>query len=220
MVSWSGGKESCLACYRALAEGYEVAFLVTFILNDWPSLCHPLSVMSLQSEALGIPHLTFKVKEPYVDGYREVIAHLASKEGIEGIVTGDIWIDDHRQWMEKVCSGLPVTPIVPLWEASPTRLLDELLCGGFKPVFTCVKEPWFGEDWLGHQLDRECLRKLVDLNKRFGIDPCGESGEYHTMVLDGPIFKQAIRIDESSKEKKNSTLILRIHRSCLQSKQT
>jgi len=217
-VLWSGGKESCLAYHKAVAQGHEVAFLLTFILNDWPSLCHPISMMSLQSEALEIRHLTFKVREPYMEGYREVIANLAKEEGNEGIVTGDIWIDDHRRWIENVCSGLPVIPIMPLWGTSGAQLLGEVVSEGFKPVFTCVKEPWFNEKWLGRQLDRECLEELGNLHRRFGIDLCGESGEYHTMVLDGPTFREAIRIEESSKEKKNSMFFLRVHRLSLQHK--
>lgn len=217
-ASWSGGKESCLAYHKAVAQGHEVALLLTFILNDWPSLCHPISIMSLQSEALGIRHLTFKVREPYMEGYREAIANLAREEGIEGIVTGDIWIDDHRRWMENVCSGLPVIPIMPLWGTSAAQLLSEVVSEGFKAVFTCVKEPWFNEKWLGRQLDRECLEELGYLHRKFGIDLCGESGEYHTMVLDGPTFKEAIGIEESSEEKKNSTFLLRVHRLSLQRK--
>jgi len=217
-VSWSGGKESCLAFHKAMAEGHEVAFLLTFILNDWPSLCHPLSVMTLQSEALRVRHLTFKVKEPYMESYRDVLANLAREEGIEGMVTGDIWIDDHRRWMENVCNGLPVTPIMPLWGRSGNQLLHEVVSVGFKPVFTCVKEPWFSEKWLGRRLDRECLGELEDLQRKFGIDLCGENGEYHTMVLDGPTFGKAIRIEESSQEKKNSMFFLRVNRLSSQGK--
>jgi len=217
-VSWSGGKESCLAYHRAVTQGHEVDFLLTFILNDWPSLCHPISMMRLQSEALGIRHLTFKVREPYMDGYRNVIANLAREEGIQGIVTGDIWIDDHRRWIENVCSGLSVIPIMPLWGNRAAQLLDEVVSDGFKPVFTCVKEPWFDEKWLSRRLDRECIEKLEDLHRKFGIDLCGENGEYHTMVLDGPMFREAIRIEESGEDKKNSTLFLRVHRLSLQRK--
>jgi uncharacterized protein (TIGR00290 family) len=217
-VSWSGGKESCLAYHRAVAQGHEVDFLLTFILNDWPSLCHPISMMRLQSEALGIRHLTFKVRKPYMDGYRNVIANLAREEGIQGIVTGDIWIDDHRRWIENVCSGLSVIPIMPLWGNRAAQLLDEVVSDGFKPVFTCVKEPWFDEKWLSRRLDRECIVKLEDLHRKFGIDLCGENGEYHTMVLDGPMFREAIQIEESGEDKKNSTLFLRVHRLSLQHK--
>lgn len=217
-MSWSGGKESCLACHKAMALGHEVALLLTFILNDWPTLCHPISIMGLQSKALDIRHLTFKIREPYMEGYRDVIANLARTEGIEGIVTGDIWIDDHRRWMENVCSGLQVIPIMPLWGISGGQLLNEVVSESFKPIFTCAREPWFDEKWLGRQLDRESLEELRDLHRKFGIDVCGERGEYHTMVLDGPMFKETIRIEEWGKDKKNSVFLLRAHRVSLQPK--
>ena len=217
-VLWSGGKESSLACHRVMTQGHDVAVLVTFILNDWPSLCHPLSMISLQSEALGISHVAVKVAEPYKEAYRHSIFSLIRTRGIQGIVTGDIWIEDHRRWMEDVCEGLGVQVIMPLWNESTLDILDAVISNGFRPVFTCVKEPWFDADWLGHQLDRQRIEALRSLHERYGIDVCGENGEYHTMVLDGPMFKRSIRIEESTADRKNGVLLLRPHRVSLQPK--
>lgn len=214
-ISWSGGKESCLAYHKAVTQGHEVAFLLTFILDDWPNLCHPFSIMAFQSEALGVRHLVFRVKEPYMEGYRDIITNLATKEGIEGIVTGDIWINDHRRWMENVCSGLPVTLSMPLWGANGAQLLNEVVSEGFKPVFTCVKEPWFDDSWLGYVLDQAKVRDLKEIAFRYGMDVCGERGEYHTMVLDGPCFKRPIEISDFTKERKGSVMILSVKRAKL-----
>lgn len=219
-VLWSGGKESCLACEKAMAQGHDVTMLLTFILDSWPSICHPLPIMSLQSEAMQIPHIILKVEEPYREAYRRAISHLMEKDGIQGLVTGDIWIEDHRRWMESVCEGLGINLIMPLWKAHTHEILDTIVSAGYEPIFTCVKEPWFSDKWLGRQLDRECLGELEALHQEFGIDLCGERGEYHTMVLDGPRFKQTIRIEESSREKKDSRLIFRVHRFSLQVKGT
>lgn len=217
-VLWSGGKESSLACHEVMAQGHDIAVLVTFILNDWPFLCHPLSIMSLQSKALGIPHTTLKVQEPYRETYRSSISELVKRGGIQSLVTGDIWIDDHKRWMESVCEGLGVEVIMPLWNARPSQILDSVLSRRFKPVFTCVKEPWFNAEWLGRELDATCVRDLNDLHDRFQVDLCGENGEYHTMVLDGPMFKHSIKIDEFTKEKKSSILFLKVDRFSLQPK--
>lgn len=217
-VLWSGGKESCLAYDMAKAQGYDVTALVTFILDSWPHVCHPLSIMSLQSEALEIPHIALKVEEPYREAYRRSISDLIKTEGIQGLVTGDVWVEDHKRWMESVCDGLRVNPIMPLWKADTYELLDMVTSRGFKPVFTCVREPWFSEKWLGRQLDGECLEELRDLHRKFGIDLCGERGEYHTMVLDGPMFRGAVRIEESNTGKKNSTLFLNVRRLSFQGK--
>ena len=217
-VLWSGGKESSLACHRVMAQDHDVATLVTFVLNDWPYVCHPLSIISLQSEALAIPHMTLKVAEPYKETYRQSVSTLIGSEGIEGIVTGNIWIEDHKRWMEDVCEGLRVHVIMPLWNENTHDILDAVVSDGFRPVFTCVKEPWFDADWLDRQLDRQRIEALKSLRERFGIDVCGENGEYHTMVLDGPIFRRSIRIEEFTVERKNSTLFLRPHRLSLQPK--
>lgn len=219
-VSWSGGMESCLACHKVLTQGYDVACLVTFVLNSWPSICHPLPLMRLQSKAIEIPHITIKVEEPYREGYREAISRLKKTEGIEGIVTGDIYVVDstHGRWMESVCEGLDVNVIMPLWGQDTYRVLNEEVSEGFRAIFTCLKQPWFNEEWLGRELNKSCLEDLKMLIDRYEIDPCGENGEYHTMVIDGPIFKEAIEISKFSKEKHNTHLFIRISEFSLKSK--
>ena len=215
---WSGGKESSLACHRVMAQGHDVAIFVTFIFDDWPSLCHPLSMISLQSEALAIPHLTIEVAEPYKEAYRHGISGLIGTRGIQGVVTGDIWIEDHRRWMESVCEGLGVEVIMPLWKEDAHEILDAVVSNEFRAVFTCVKEPWFDESWVGRELDKGRIDALKNLQGRFGIDICGENGEYHTMVFDGPFFKRSIRIEEFTVERKHSVLALRPRRFSLQPK--
>ncbi len=105
-VSWSGGLESSLACHKVIEEGHDVACLVTFVLDQyWPAMGHPPQIMRLQSESMGIPLVMLKVEEPYKEGYRKAIAGLIETRGIEGIVTGDIYVVDdvHGNWMESVC---------------------------------------------------------------------------------------------------------------------
>ena len=219
-VSWSGGMESCLACHKVIAQGHDVACLATFILNSWPSTCHPLPIMRLQSKSIGIPHLKVKVKEPYREGYRKAIAHLMKTEGIEGIVTGDIYVVDniHGSWMKNVCEGLEIAVIMPLWGQDTRLILNEEVSEGFRSIFTCVKQPWFNEEWLGRELSNNSVKDLLALVDMYGIDPCGEKGEYHTMAIDGPIFKEAIEISKFSKEKQNTRLFIRISEFSLKSK--
>jgi diphthine-ammonia ligase len=204
--------ESCLACHKVLSQDYDVACLVTFVLNSWPSMCHPLPVMRLQSKSIGIPHLKVKIKEPYREGYRKAISHLMKTEGIKGIVTGDIYVVDdiHGLWMESVCEGLEIDVIMPLWGQDPRIILKEEVSEGFRAMFTCVKQPWFDEEWPGRELSNNSVEDLLALADTYGIDPCGEKGEYHTMVIDGPIFKEAIEISKFSKEKQNTRLFIRI----------
>jgi len=209
-VSWSGGKESCLACYKAMAGGSDIAFLVTFL---WETrfVCHPLSLMRLQSKALGIPHVKVKVKEPYFKEYREAISRFIKEDGIEGIVTGDISVVDsfHKWQIDDVCKGLSVNVVKPLWGLDRYQILNELVSKGFKAVFTCVRQPWFDEKWVGRELDRGYLKDLKELKVKHGIDLCGERGEYHTIIIDAPIFKEVIQISKFSKEKKGSLFFMK-----------
>ena len=210
-VSWSGGMESALSCYRALKEGYDVAYLVVFVAETWPSFCHPLPIMELQAKALGIPLLKLRVKEPYEQSYREAVKTLIEK-GIEGIVTGDIYVVDdlHGRWMDKVTEGLDISVIMPLWEQDTSEVLNEEMSSGFRSVFTCLGQHWFTKEWLGRELNKNSVKDLKALAKEKGMDPCGENGEYHTMTIDGPNFKETIDISKFSKESHNERLFIKI----------
>jgi len=113
---WTGGKDSALACYKAIKYGYNVSYIVTFIWEKH-SLAHSLSLIKLQSEAIKVPFLWDKLKEPYFDSYREAILELKNEYSIERIITGDISYVDvfHGNWIDKVCEGTCVEVIKPLW---------------------------------------------------------------------------------------------------------
>ena len=211
-VSWSGGMESCLALHKVLKEGYDVAYLVVFVADTWPLYCHPLPIMSLQSKSLGIPLLKLRVKEPYEKSYREAISSLIDKEAIEGIVTGDIYVVDdlHGRWMDKVTEGLGISVIMPLWGQDTSKVLKEEVSAGFRSIFTCLGQQWFSEEWLGRELNENSVKELEALATETGLDPCGEKGEYHTMAIDGPIFKEVIEISKFSKEKHDNRLYIKI----------
>ena len=211
-VSWSGGMESALACFKASNEGYDIKYLVVFVSETWPAFCHPIKIMELQAKSIGIPLLKLQVKEPYEQGYREAVKKLIEK-GVEGIVTGDIYVVDdlHGRWMDKVTKGLDIKVIMPLWEQNTTEVLNEEVSSGFKSVFTCLGQQWFTEEWLGKELNLDSAEDLKVLAKKKNMDPCGENGEYHTMTIDGPNFKEKITLSKYSKEKKNDRLFIKIN---------
>jgi uncharacterized protein (TIGR00290 family) len=218
-VSWSGGMESALSCHKVLKEGHDVAYLVVFVSETWPAFCHPLSIMELQAKAIGIPLLKLGVKEPYEKSYNEAISKLVEM-GIEGIVTGDIYVVDdlHGLWMDKVTKGLDISVIMPLWEQDTSKVLDEEISSGFRSVFTCLGRQWFTEEWAGRELNKNSAEELKALAKETGMDPCGENGEYHTMTIDGPTFKERIEISKFSKEKTDTRLFIKISEYCLKPK--
>jgi diphthine-ammonia ligase len=212
-VSWSGGLESSLACHKVIQEGHDVACLVTFVLDQyWPAMGHPPQIMRLQSESMGIPLVMLTVEEPYKEGYRKAIANLIETRGIEGIVTGDIYVVDdvHGNWMESVTEGLDIKVMMPLWERDTSEVLDDEMSSGFRAVFTCVKEPFFTEEWIGRELNKGTVKDLRALAEKNGMDPCGENGEYHTMVIDGPIFKKPIKIPEFTREKSETRFYMKV----------
>lgn len=218
-VSWSGGMESALACFKASKEGYDIKYLVVFVSETWPAFCHPIKIMELQAKSIGIPLLKLQVKEPYEQGYREAVKKLIEK-GVEGIVTGDIYVVDdlHGRWMDKVTEGLDIKVIMPLWEQNTTEVLNEEVSSGFKSVFTCLGQQWFTGEWLGKELNLDSAEDLKVLAKKKNMDPCGENGEYHTMTIDGPNFKEKINISKYSKEKKNDRLFIKINEYSSQTK--
>jgi diphthine-ammonia ligase len=218
-VSWSGGMESALSCHKVLKEGHDVEYLVVFVAETWPAFCHPLSIMELQAKAAGIPLLKLPVQEPFEESYNKAISKLVEM-GIEGIVTGDIYVVDdlHGLWMNKVTKGLEISVIIPLWEQDTHKVLDEEVSSGFRSIFTCLGRQWFTMEWLGRELNKTSAKDLKALAKETGIDPCGENGEYHTMTIDGPIYKETIEISKFSKEKTDTRLFIKISEYCSKSK--
>lgn len=208
LLQWSGGKECCLAYHKAIEQGHDVAYLLTIVYAE-PYFFHSFMIMELQSKALGTPQLRVKIKDPYQDIF-EAISRLNKEEEIEGVVTGDIAGVIHRRFYEETCEKLGMELIMPLWDpcwwetplSSRFRILDEEISAGIKPVFSSVNLDYFGEEWLGRQLDRACIKDLEALVDKHGIDVCGEDGRgYHTMVIDSPFFKETIEIGSFSRER-------------------
>jgi diphthine-ammonia ligase len=195
-VLWTGGKDSSLALYEATLQGFHVERLITFVPSEGRFRAHPLEVLSLQAQALGLPHHTPEIKEPYREAYQEAIVALRERWAIQTLVTGDIGeVEGHPNWIRECCAGLDVGVLTPLWDRDGIELLDRLLSCGFQVMLSCVKTPWLTPDWAGRELDAETLAELSALSQARGFDVCGEQGEYHTLVLDGPSFQKRICID-------------------------
>lgn len=195
-VSWSGGKDSCMALYEALSRGLKVSHIVNFI-SDNPQKVRfhgtDARLIGLQSQALGIP-LFQKVTswEEYERDFKADVNEL-KPTGLRGMVFGDIYLDVHREWVERVCGEVGVEALEPLWGRDTAELLTQFIELGFKSVIICAKAELIEDKWLGRTVDRDFMQYLIDR----GIDPCGENGEYHTLVVDGPLFKQRLELTGS-----------------------
>lgn len=191
-VSWSGGKDGCLACYRGILAGLEVTHLLNFIVKDRPPFHGSPTLIKAQSTALGIPILQREATwDTYADSFKSEVARL-KQAGVEGMIFGDIYLQEHRDWLEKLCGALGVKAHFPLWLEKPERILSSLIQQGFEAVVTCVNSKRLGREWLGRKIDKNFIEGLKRAKPT--VDLCGEMGEYHTLVTDGPLFKERIEI--------------------------
>jgi uncharacterized protein (TIGR00290 family) len=170
--------------------------LLNFINTDnTKAMSHGLDreLIALQAQAMGLPILQQKVTwETYEAGFKTALVQLKLK-GITGLITGDIYLQEHKDWIERVCGESGVKAILPLWKINSAQLLSDFIEAGFKAIIVSVKAEFLGKEWLGRQVDSKLASELTQLN----IDVCGEAGEFHTFVYDGPMFKKPVKIGNS-----------------------
>lgn len=193
--SWSGGKDSCLALHKMMASGARPKVLLTMMVEDGSrSRSHglPISVLKAQASSIGAE---LSVQATSWQDYERTFVSVLKKMAAEGIhhgVFGDIDLEEHRDWVERVCGKVGTEAHEPLWKRERLDLLDEFIDGGFSATIIAVKEGVLGRDFLGRRIDRPLVRELAAM----GVDPSGEKGEYHTVVTDGPAFSKRIRLVE------------------------
>ena len=198
IVSWSGGKDSCLACYKAMQDGYKISYLLNTISKEYKRVrFHGFkeTLVQAQSEALNIPLLQKETTgESYEQEFKDIIKTVIP-EGIAGVVFGDIFLH-MREWADKVCADLKIKSIESLCGRNSEEILLDFIDSGFEAIVVATQANLLDERWLGRKLDRSFLK---DIKKLKNIDVCGENGEYHTLVINGPIFKKRIEISKTEK---------------------
>jgi uncharacterized protein (TIGR00290 family) len=207
--SWSGGKECALATYKAICAGHEVCCLLNFISEDGKrSRSHGVKadVLVLQAKAIGIPLIQAKTTwEDYEKNFKQIVGELKNG-GIEGGVFGDIDVVEHREWVERVCSEIGIKALLPLWGRNSEELIKEFLGLKFRALLVATR---LEKELLGRDLDLA----LVEQIRMLGAHPCGENGEYHTFVFDGPIFRKMIDVAKGETEKRDDVWFLEIEAS-------
>ncbi|MFQ5996263.1 MAG: diphthine--ammonia ligase [Dehalococcoidales bacterium] len=201
-TSWSGGKDSCLACYRAVASGLKIRYLANMLTEDGQrSRTHGLSaqVLQVQSQAIGIPLMQRRATWNSFEAEFKKMLRAFKQQGVVGGVFGDIDLDEHREWVERVCQEMAITPHLPLWGESQEKILRDFIDSGFEAIVVATKADMLGEEWLGRSIDLDFIRHLDELRGTKNITLCGEAGEYHTFVTDGPLFQKRIEISETKK---------------------
>ncbi len=191
-ISWSGGKDSCLALFKAKEMGYEPLKLLTMFGTEEISSSHRLSEKNIkaQAESLG---LDYTIGKAAFDDYEKVFVSILKdfKDlGINCGIFGDIDLDEHRQWEERVCRSASMEAVLPLWKRNRKDLVKEFISLGFKAKIVVVNTQMLDSKFLGRDLSFSLIEEI----ETSGADPCGENGEYHTLVYDGPLFKKPLKV--------------------------
>ncbi|WP_227937637.1 diphthine--ammonia ligase [Alkalihalobacillus deserti] len=197
-VCWSGGKDSCLALFRVLQENHEVICLLSMVSEkDARNHAHgiQLEILKLQANALGLPLILVDSAGEYELSLKRSFSHLKEKFGVEAIVFGSLYSKEDRKWNKQVAYKSGIEPLFPVW-ISPnqsSKLLYDFISKGFHSVICRASTKYFDQTWAGRFLDWSFYDEIHQ------TDSCvmGELGEYHTFVLDGPIFHKKIEMTKS-----------------------
>jgi len=197
---FSGGKDSIFALYLAQQQGWDITHLVTIQSQNPASfMYHTVNIHLVEqlSQALDIPLSIARTqgeKEKELSDLEEILKTL----DVEGVVSGAIASDYQRKRIEQICTDLNIESITPLWHQDQTSILYNQINAGFTILIVGVFAEGFDATWLGRTLNKQTIEEITMIQERYGINPAGEGGEYETLVIDGPIFKQSILIEHAT----------------------
>lgn len=208
VISFSGGKDSVLSLHKAVSLGYEPITLMTTInKNKGDSWFHDISsdLLKQVSLAINIPLLLVECSGENYENTFEIALKNMKNLGAEACIFGDIDIAHHREWGEIRCKNTGLEAIFPLWQENRETLVKEFIDLGYKAIIKKVNLKNMNVDFLGKTLSHKLLEEI----KATGSDVCGENGEYHTFVYDGPIFSKEIPLKNTGDIINENTLVLK-----------
>lgn len=202
IMSWSGGKDSCLALYEIQKAGeYSVSALLTTLTRDYDRISmHGVrrSLLQRQAVALGLPlHEVFITKKATNQEYEMKMAEAFSsyrEKGIELVAFGDLFLEDIKTYRDQFLAKNCMQGVYPVWRRDTTDFIKEFIALGFKALITCINSEVLDSSFAGMMIDDKFLAALPP-----AIDPCGENGEFHTFVFDGPNFNEAVNFSIGEK---------------------
>jgi uncharacterized protein (TIGR00290 family) len=195
ILSWSGGKDSALALYEIQKAGnYEILALLTTVTEDYDRVSmHGVRrvLLERQAESLGYPLEKVFISKNVSNGeyeskMREVLAKYLSL-GVSSVAFGDVFLEEVRKYRESNLSKIGMKGIFPLWKRNSLELARTFIGLGFKTIITCVDSKVLDKKFVGRVFDERLLSDLPA-----SVDPCGENGEFHSFVYDGPVFQHKI----------------------------
>ena len=196
LFTWSGGKDSAMSLYVLRKfHNYEIAALLTSVTEDYDRISmHGVRrvLLEQQAQSLGLPlemlYITRKSSnEEYEAKLKEKLLQYKSR-GVSSVVFGDIFLEDLRKYRENNLAQVGMKGIFPIWKRDTTELAHDFIDLDFKAVITCVDSKVLDGKFVGRYFDNKFLSELPPKG-----DPCGENGEFHSFVYDGPIFSERIR---------------------------
>jgi len=191
-VSWSAGKDACLAWRRACEAGATPATFLTMCSDDGRTLSHqvPPGLVRAQADAAGVVWLPVNVPVGgYAKAFDQALQALCAS-GHTHVVFGDIDLQAHRDWLEPACARAGLQAWFPLWGTPRDQLAQQVLASGIQSRLVCVDTRWLDESYCGAEYDAALLARLPA-----DVCPCGEGGEFHTFVWNAPGFARPLRID-------------------------
>lgn len=197
IMNWSGGKDSALALHAVLqADEYEVVGLLTTVTEgDGRISMHHVreALLDQQAAALGLPLIKAPIPaQASLAVYDNIMyQHLAPlvSAGVSHAIFGDLFLEDLKTYREQRLAELNLTAVFPLWQQNTAELAQQFVGQGFRAITVCVNEKYLDQRFVGREMDAAFFASLPA-----GVDPCGENGEYHSFVYDGPLFAQPIAV--------------------------
>jgi uncharacterized protein (TIGR00290 family) len=195
LLAWSGGKDSVMALYELLrTHSYEISALLTTITEDYDRISmHGVRriLLEQQAESLGLPLEKVYISrnasnEEYEAKMRDKLMEYQNRS-VLSVVFGDIFLEDLRKYREKNLSKIGMKGIFPIWKRDTAELAHTFIDSGFKGVITCVDSKVLDKRFVGRLYDKQFLHELPS-----NVDSCGENGEFHSFVYDGPIFRERV----------------------------
>ena len=218
----SGGKDSVYAARLAQKAGYTLSYLVSLRSENPDSyMFHTVNIdlTKLQAEAWGIPYLEAKTKGVKEEELQDLKKALEPLE-IDGVITGAIASKYQADRINRLCNELDLYHYHPLWGMNRMELLNEMQQSGMNIIFSAVAAHGLDQTWLGETLTPERISRLKTLNQRYGVDMCGEGGEYESLVTDAPWFTHRINIVKAEKTWDGVSGRYNIREACLKPKAT
>jgi uncharacterized protein (TIGR00290 family) len=170
----------------------------------------PTALICDQAKAAGMPIIQKEVKgSTYEEVFRKTLAEL-KEQGIENLICGDIYLTEHRSWLERVAGESGISPVFPLWDRDTGELIAEFIRQGFKTIIVAARSDILGKKWLGCPINGDFRQKLGGLPHK--IDPCGESGEFHTLVISGPDWPGRLKVLKTAPIEEDGHCFLNITR--------